>query len=81
MKHLIFLFLLSLSTTAFAETKVTAQEGIPFTRVLVSSTAGNYTWTVPVGVSIFKVYCTGGGGGGSNATAGSGSSGVVIIEY
>ena len=77
MKHLIFLFLL-LPSLAFAETKVTAQEGIPFTRVLVSSTAGNYTWTVPVGVSIFKVYCT---GGGSNATAGSGSSGVVIIEY
>ena len=80
MKHLIFLFLL-LPSLSFAETKVTAQEGIPFTRVLVSSTAGNYTWTVPVGVSIFKVYCTGGGGGGSNATAGSGSSGVVIIEY
>ena len=78
MKPIIFLFLL-LPSLAFAETKVTAQEGIPFTRVLVSSTAGNYTWTVPVGVSIFKVYCT--GGGGSNATAGSGSSGVVIIEY
>lgn len=36
----------------------------PFSRVIVYSTPGSNTWTVPSGVGMFKVTCIGGGGGG-----------------
>jgi len=54
----------------------------PMSRVHVSSTAGNYTWTVPAGVGMFKVTCIGGGGaGGTNAAGGGGGGGGTAIKY
>ena len=54
----------------------------PMSRVHVSSTAGNYTWTVPDGVGMFKVTCIGGGGaGGTNAAGGGGGGGGTAIKY